>query len=119
MKKRMIKLVGSKVAILGSDDYRSAAAALCEAPVEVINQVSPDITCVIAQNMDDVLPFMSQLPHGCPIQLVADVGGLTAAQKELAASDWEVIRELERQFLKGTPLNKAREKLRKQVDSEL
>ena len=37
------------------------------------------------------------------------------ARSSLAASDWKVIRELERMHLNGTPLNVEREALRSQV----
>ena len=40
------------------------------------------------------------------------------AKHALYASDWNVIRELERMFLKGTPLNVEREALRDSVVEE-
>ena len=66
---------------------------------------------------------MLTLPHTIELP-VYGVGNavtepLTISQQSLVSTDWQVIRELERMFLKGTPLNQEREITRAFVDRDL
>ena len=45
--------------------------------------------------------------------------GLTDPQQSLQSSDWFILRDLERMFLKDHPLHQQREQWREQVDKEI
>lgn len=69
--------------------------------VDVISDISERLDVVVGESIIHVAAI--------------DSDGLTYANKSLHASDWLVLRELERKFLEGTPLNITREFLRKSV----